>query len=234
MVDVVIPHYGPQEDLDKCISSFEHNSSINEIIVIDNNKNNIGFTAACNQGIKSVLYRTEHPYVAIVNNDTESLFAPFDGQIKLLQENPNIAITGPKILKDTNRDQIIHAGGMQAFPAGVHKTGLVSLDQCNKAEKVKWLSFVVVLMRKEAIVRTGLMDEHFFLIGSDSDYCYRFRYDGFGCMYCPDDIWTHKVGESGIPTSQESIDIQRRDMFRFYKKWISNGVFKELELEVME
>jgi GT2 family glycosyltransferase len=233
-VDVVIPHYGDDKMLEACISSFENDESLNMVHVIDNNKENRGFTAGVNEGIKQA-WGSQASFIAIVNNDTVAMSSPFYPMINLMLSDPMCAITGPKIVSEENPDRIIHAGGLQAFPNGIHKSGLVSLGQCNEVSREQWLSFVVVMIRKEALLRVGLLDEKMFLIGSDSDWCFRARYSGFNCAYVPESLWSHKGGESSGATSENSSKIQRRDMYRFWKKWIASegNIFQELSTEVV-
>lgn len=237
MVDVIIPHYGPDEDLEACIESFEDDPMVHETIVIDNNGKNKGFTAAVNQGIVVSLdntQRAEVPYVAVVNNDTTMLEGGFTPLVERMSKTPECGLSFPCTVHNENHDHIIHAGGEQTFPNGVHRSGLRSLQQWNEPCKVKWASFVVVLIRKMAIMQIGLLDEKMFLVCSDSDYCFRLRYADWECWYEPTSVWDHKVGESGAPTSEESRMIQRADTFRMYEKWIKpGGLFLQLDKEVM-
>lgn len=232
MVDVIIPHYGADEDLELCRASLKNDPNIEYVNIIDNNENNIGFTKAVNRGIRECFYNG-NPYVAVVNNDTEILEGGFAPLVKRMESTPKCGIVAPMAVVHSNPDQVQHAGGEQAFPNGVHRSGLRSLGQCNEAVKCKWLSFVVVLIRKAAILDVGLLDEKMFLIASDSDYCYRMRYAGWECWYEPESVWAHKCGESSRATSEKSAMIQRTDMFHWYKKWVkAGGLYQELANEV--
>ena len=232
-VDVVIPHYGSDDDLNACLESFTKDDNVNNIFIVDNNKDNVGFSKGVNEGFAKS-QATDADYVAVVNNDTVAIKDAFGPLVKTLKEDPYSAIVGPKIVHHENQDHIIHAGGMMCFPNGMHKSGLVSLGAWEKPSKEKWLSFVVVLINKAHLNRIGWLDEKMFLIFSDSDWCYRARYAGFHCHYCPDSVWTHKVGESGKPTSEWSVQRQKEDGFHFYKKWIAQGrAFQELDLELV-
>jgi len=238
MVDVIIPHYGPDGDLEACIKSFEGDPMVNEIFVIDNNKENKGFTAAVNEGIKMSIRADgiygEVPFVAVVNNDTTVIEGGFTPLVERMSKTPECGLVCPCTVHSENHDQIVHAGGEQMFPNGVHRSGLRSLQQWNEPCKVKWASFVVVLIRKTAMMDIGLLDEKMFLICSDSDYCVRLRYAGWECWYEPTSIWDHKIGESGAPTSGESRMIQRLDTFALYEKYVKPGsIFQQLDKEVM-
>ena len=231
-VDVVIPHYGNTTDLDLCISAVGADRCVDEVLVIDNNDKNRGFTKAVNEGIRH-FRDSENPYIAIVNNDTEIIEGGFAPLVVRMILSPTAGIVAPMAVLYDNPDQIQHAGGEQAFPNGIHRSGIRSLGQCNEPSKCKWLSFVVVLIRKDAIFDIGLLDEKMSLIGSDSDYCFRMRYSGWDCWYEPKSVWAHKCGESSGATSAESANVQRTDMFHWYRKWIKQGgLYTELANEV--
>lgn len=235
-VDVIIPHYGKDELVRKCLESFEETPLINTVQVIDNNKNNRGFTKAVNEGLRVSLEDKSSKYVAIVNNDTTFISGqqPFYSLVKRMEEDASLAIVGPTIVSADNRDAIIHAGGLQCFPNGIHKSGLISLGNYRSPSYEKWLSFVVVLMRKECIFKVGMLDEKMWLICSDSDWCYRARYAGYRCGFEPGETWDHQVGESGGPTSEWSYKVQRRDMLAFHRKWVEPaGLFVQLDREVL-
>ncbi len=231
-VDVVIPHYGDWDDLDLCIGTIGEDPCVGDVLVIDNNQDNRGFTKAVNEGIRH-LWDSASPYIAVVNNDTEIIEGGFAPLVARMVIEPNCGIVAPMSVVHDNPDQIQHAGGEQAFPNGIHRSGIRSLGQCNEPSKCKWLSFVVVLIRKDAIFDIGLLDEKMFLIGSDSDYCFRMRYSGWDCWYEPKSVWSHKCGESSGATSAESANVQRTDMFHWYRKWIKQGgLYTELANEV--
>jgi GT2 family glycosyltransferase len=228
-VDVIIPHYGPDDDLNECLETLKADPCLGHLDIRDNNKENLGFTKAVNDGIRDFLKRGTSEFVAIVNNDTTILEGGFAPLVARLISNPKAGIVAPMSVIHDSPDQIQHAGGEQAFPNGMHRSGLRSLGQCAEPASCKWLSFVVVLIRRDALVDTGLLDEKMWLIGSDSDFCYRLRYAGWECWYEPTSIFTHKCGESSGATSTASATIQKKDMFYWYRKWVKGGgMFTEL------
>lgn len=234
MIDIVIPHYGPDSLLDNCTSSIS-SGVVGRIEVVNNNFDNLGFSAGVNEGLRKL---RDSKYIAIVNNDTR-FASPLDAGafVKLhefMEKHPEVGIVSPKIVKEEHEDLIVHGGTAQCFPNGVHKTGLVSLGQLDTWTYEKWLSFAVVVIRMDALIDVGLLDENMFLIFSDSDWCYRARYAGWKCAYCPDETWTHRMGESANPTSSESYNIMRKDSLIFFKKWVdSAGLFTELDREIL-
>jgi len=66
----------------------------------------------------------------------------------------------------------------------------------NLAAEVDWVPGAFSIMRREALVRTGLFDPRFFLYCEEVDLCRRMKAEGFKVLYWPDVVVTHIGGES--------------------------------------
>ncbi|HEY1903639.1 MAG TPA: glycosyltransferase family 2 protein [Terracidiphilus sp.] len=62
---------------------------------------------------------------------------------------------------------------------------------------VDWVPGAFSIMRREALVTTGLFDPQFFLYCEEVDLCRRIKAKGFRVLYWPDVVVTHIGGESG-------------------------------------
>ena len=63
--------------------------------------------------------------------------------------------------------------------------------------EVDWVPGAFSIMRREALVKTGLFDPQFFLYSEEVDLCRRMKAMGFRVLYWPDVVVTHIGGESG-------------------------------------
>jgi hypothetical protein len=63
--------------------------------------------------------------------------------------------------------------------------------------EVDWVPGAFSIMRREALVKTGLFDPQFFLYSEEVDLCRRIKANGFHVLYWPDVVVTHLGGESG-------------------------------------
>jgi GT2 family glycosyltransferase len=63
--------------------------------------------------------------------------------------------------------------------------------------EVDWVPGAFSIMRREALVETGLFDPQFFLYSEEVDLCRRVKAKGFRILYWPDVVVTHIGGESG-------------------------------------
>ena len=117
MTDIIIINYNSSKYLRKCLESLSISGvSKKNIWIIDNNSDdktsddmtiwseysehniynmkNVGFTAACNQGISL----TKAKYVLLLNPDTEVIGAAVQVLEDYMEKNLDVAIAGAKLL----------------------------------------------------------------------------------------------------------------------------------------
>lgn len=128
----VVLHYVNFEDTVECVESFIENCQDTEIIVVDNasptpphseigsgkqlylkykenprvtvilNKENLGFSAGNNVGIKYARENFDFSFLILANNDTVIL-KPFEDTLKAVYEKQRFAVLGPMILTADGR-----------------------------------------------------------------------------------------------------------------------------------
>ena len=245
---IIVPHYGSNEHLVKLLPSLGYGDRVTdemfedttiilpvhygEIFIWNNNLHNLGFTAACNEGLR---YGMNHGFDVfwLLNNDTEIINAT--ETISSLEweftEHPETGVVGFKILSMDDPDFIHHGGTGACIPAGVHKIGRVSLSQLEKRSYEKWVTGASMAISAGCVLEIGLLDGRMFNYGSDSDFCYRARWAGFSVVYLPIPI-KHKIGQSQNP-SLEQIRVIKGDMLTFQCKWLNGKVFHELDNELL-
>lgn len=209
--DIILVLYGDRSDLDRCLESIEEHCSDHNVIIIDNNERNRGFTRACNEGIM----QGSAPYIWLLNQDAVVMEGAQQALINRLESSPKIGVAGSMQIDPDDSDLIRHGGTLQAFPAGTHKGGKLSMGHCRLPEKNTWVNFASVMFKREMVQRIGLMDENMFLLYSDSDYCYWARYMGWEVWYEPESKVKHRLGKA----SKGSAQFQQKDMRAFMDKW---------------
>jgi hypothetical protein len=89
-----------------------------------------------------------------------------------------------------------------------------------------------MFLRREAVHKTGLPDESFFMYGEDIDYSYRILKEGYKNYYYPGVKILHFKGES---TKKENIDFVvnfYKAMLIFVRKHFNDGNFKRISFAI--
>lgn len=227
---IIIPAYKKPEQLARCLAALRDNVPDSDVIVIDNNEVNRGFTKACNDGLLKAI-ATGDRYAMLLNQDCYVEFGAILKAETFMNAHPRCAIAGAKQLSDADPDVIVHGGCTQAYPAGVHLVGRVSRGDCNVSRRMPWINGALMIVSLEHMRYFGLMDESMFLVGSDSDWCYTARARGFEVWYAADVVCRHEGGESGAPTSPEVVKIMQRDMTTWFEKWGDTRLRARLVME---
>lgn len=238
-IGIIIPHYKKPEQLERCKKAIDDavmpkgyvEGCTIETIAWDNNKINIGFTKAVNKGL---LRLNDVDYCVVLNQDCYVRPDFFVEIVKFMGNNPNCFIAGVKQISDKDEDLIIHGGCTMAFPEGRHIGGRKSKKSCSKNKQMPWVNGACMIVNMSLLSHVGIMDENYFLIGSDSDWCYTARLRGKEVWYIAD---AEVVHEGGVSTRKDSKDVEVQkllDMTYFKDKWIEQGAFRELSMEVFK
>ncbi len=207
------------------------------------NKDNKGFAAANNQAIK----QASGKYLLLLNPDTFIGEDTFSKCITFMEKHADAGAMGVmmingkgKFLPESKRGlpdpetAFYRISGLSyLFPrsARFSRYYLGDLDR-NETHVVDVIAGAFMFLRREAVLKTGLPDESFFMYGEDIDYSYRIIKEGFKNYYYPEVKILHFKGES---TRKENIDFVvnfYRAMLIFVKKHFNDGNFKKLSFAI--
>jgi N-acetylglucosaminyl-diphospho-decaprenol L-rhamnosyltransferase len=230
-VSAVIVNWQSYDLVGSCIAALKAGTSHIplEIIVIDNsqdevgrallrqmsdkrvewifNLTNVGFAAACNQGIG----HARSDYVLLINPDAVVHERTVDDMAQLIDLHPELAAVGAQLL---NPDGTLQPSAYRLYPgllrAFLDLTGLryawlfIRRSRRNAAERetvtlmqTAWLKGACMMIRREAFDAIGPLDESFFLFAEDVDWCYRAHRAGWQIALATDCFATH-VGERSM------------------------------------
>jgi len=249
---IIIVNYNVKDLLIKCLESiFNFQKDLKfEVIVIDNhsddqstkmikecfpniklfeNKRNLGFSTACNQGIKESRGR----YILLLNPDTEFTTGGINEMIKFMDSNHHVGICGPKMVDPQGKIQF----SARSFPSYLtaisssqsilnklfpgnplsRKYLLKDHNHCRERE-VGWVSGSCLLARREVFEKIGLLDEQFFMYVEDVDFCYRAKQAGFSVYYFPNSVVIHHIGRSTERRKLKMLVEHHRSMYYYYRK----------------
>lgn len=221
-VAIIILNWNGKEDTIECLESLKQITYPNyEILLVDNgstdgsvecfrerypgmeiieNEKNLGFAEGNNVGIRRAM-ELGADYVLLLNNDTV-VDPEFLGElVKVAGGDEKIGIVGPKIYYyDYNgqKDVIWFAGGSINLTTG--KTSHYNMKKkddrtTNKIKKVDYITGCAILIKRDVIIKIGLLDSDYFLYFEEADLCTRAN-KTYDCVFVPDaKIW-HKISSS--------------------------------------
>ena len=246
-VFIIIVNFNGWPDTLECLASLEKIDYQNfEVILIDNgskgnfqfptlptgrqvsnfqlkinfiqNKENLGFAAGNNQGIKIALEQNAD-YVLFLNNDTAVEPDFLKKLVEMAEKDKKTGIAGPMIYYYDDRQlaigdrRIQFAGGKINWlkTKGKHQIDyrLPTTDyrlQPKKPGGGRWtvdggyqtdyITGCCLLIKREVIEKIGLLSEDYFLYYEDADWCLRAKKAGFECVLAREAKIYHKQSAS--------------------------------------
>jgi GT2 family glycosyltransferase len=155
-------------------------------------KENLGFAGGNNEGLKY----TNAKYIMLLNPDTVVTPGWLEQLVEAVEAGPQVGIAGAKLLV-YGTDIIDSAGdGCTTTGKGYKRgEGEASASFC-KREYVFGACGGAMLVKRELIAAIGFLDEDFFLIHEDTDFCFRAQLAGWKCIFVPEAVVYHRVRTS--------------------------------------
>jgi GT2 family glycosyltransferase len=195
------------------------------------NEERLGFSANHNQ----VLRVADSRYVCILNDDTVIHDGALDILTQYMDEHPQAAIAGPRLL---NTDGSIQNSAFRKLGVGyfvlkcfflprrlarlkgpwVHP-GQGGTQPC----QVAWLLGACLVVRREYLSQIGLLDSSLSPIANseDIDWCVRCADQGFAVSYVPQATVTHLGGMSLWRAPRSGVDTARVELMRTLLAYIA-------------
>ena len=198
------------------------------------NKENVGFAKANNQAIRI----SKGKYVLLLNPDTVVEEDTFEKVIEFMDSHPDGGGLGVKMIDGKGNFLPESKRGLPTPSVAFYKIFGISklfphsrtfskyhLGYLNKEEihEVEVLSGAFMLLRKEALDKSGLLDESFFMYGEDIDLSYRLILSGYKNYYFPKTTIIHYKGESTKKGSINYVRMFYNAMAIFARKHFSKG-----------
>ena len=198
-------------------------------VTIIENHHNVGFSKANNQAIRMATGK----YVLLLNPDTVVQEDTFQKCINFMNSHPNAGSMTVKMidgkgnyLPESKRGfpspwvSFYKIFGLSALFPRSRKFAQYYLGHLDKnaTNKVDILPGAFMFIRHEALDKTGLLDENFFMYGEDIDLSYRLTQNGYSNYYYPDCQIIHYKGESTKKGSLNYVIVFYKAMILFTKK----------------
>jgi hypothetical protein len=267
---VIIPSYNTRRLLSDCISSiYEHTRGITyEIICVDDNSHdgsadmvarafpevilirnqvNQGYVSNTNLGMRMSRAR----YACHLNSDTLLVSNAFASLVHYMDENPQAAACGPKLLNPDGSVQhcIRHFSGpgtmaMQAlnwhklFPNGrLTDRFYATRFDYSKAQPVDSIGTSAYVVRRSTWENAGMLDERFRLFVSDLAYNFMLKQKGYLVYYTPCAEVVHFGSQSVNQNPEKSLRelhealIQFNDAYDYFGKSRASKLLVRLSVQ---
>jgi GT2 family glycosyltransferase len=209
---VVILNWNHPQDTLACLESVRHSHYKNlGIVVVDNgssddsvaliqkafsdvllleNGTNLGYAGGNNVGIYHALNQGAE-FVVLLNDDVLVEEETFDRLVASAKE-PAVAAVGCKVRLFGDAKRLWAAG--ECFPRGQEYPA--DDGRFDTPGEIRYAVGCCILIRRSALLDVGLLDEDFFCVHEEQEWCYRARKAGYAIVYAPDAVVQHKVSAS--------------------------------------
>lgn len=241
LASIIIPVYNQKEYTIQCLDALRKHTpeDLYEIIVVDNcstdgthdylmgiegsvkvvtNRENQGFTVACNQGAREASGK----FLVFLNNDTMPLKGWLTALLDTFKLGDDIAAVGSKLIYPDMKLQ--EAGGIIFNDGNGWNFGRGDIPdngRYNRLIEVDYCSGASLAVRKELFEQAGGFDEIYApAYYEDTDLCFSLREAGYRVLYQPESEIIHFEGKTaGVSTNSgfKRYQVINRDKFR--KKW---------------
>jgi len=251
-ISTIIVNYNAGELLRACVDSLLNCPLKIEIIVVDNasadnsldalaglpnvkivqNTANLGFAAACNQGVG----HSSAPILLFLNPDCTFKPGALINLFEIMSKGQQVGMVGGFLV---NLDDTEQPGGRRAIPTPwrsfVRAFGLsrfadrwpglfydFHLHREPLPEtpiEVEAISGACMMVRRDVMQDVGQWDEGYFLHCEDLDWCMRFRQKGWKILFVPNAKITHALGICGKDRKLFVEWHKHKGMIRFYRKF---------------
>lgn len=168
---------------------------------------NAGFAAGNNIALRPALLRTRPPeYFWLLNPDTTVAADALESLVRFLEENKRVGIAGSRIYDPGTPGPIAfrfpsligeleNGLSLGVFSRLVQRWSTVQ-HVSDRPKRVDWVAGASMLVRREALLSAGPMDEQYFLYFEETDFCLQALRAGWTCWYVPSSHVTHFAGAS--------------------------------------
>lgn len=219
--------------VDSC-SSDETIAIVNDYVNIDSKitlfkqKDNVGFAAGSNIGIKQAIL-DGFEYIMLVNNDVE-FNSDFLSLIMNEIKSNQYQILAPKMNYFSPKNKIWAAGGgfkpRNAWAAYHIGENEIDVGQYDVDGYCDFIPMCCVVIKKDVLDKVGWLDENYFIYSEDADWFYRANNLGYKIRYFHKAILYHKVSSlTGGTSSRSGASYGTRNRVYFISKHFS-GVQK--------
>lgn len=247
-LDIVIVSYNTREDLTACLVSLfaQPPAGLRDVFVVDNASTdgspgevrsrwpavrlialdrNVGFAAGNNIAIR----QSTAALILLLNSDTVVPAGAIDTLVARLEATHAVA-AGPRLVDVHGRPEISFGPMLSPWAEATQRRRLRLAERdddasrqrvaalVSKEQHVDWVSGACLLVRRQAAVDVGLLDERYFMYEEDVDFCAALRARGGAVLFTPEAEVVHARGRSTAKAGTARHAMYDRSHLAFYEK----------------
>lgn len=167
------------------------------------NQTNLGFAEGNNKALEYSI-KKGYKYSLLLNSDTEVDEEIVEPILNHLDKNDHVGAVQPAIYWMHKREKLWN--GPSYFNPYLGITYSENRSKPNKESKIArpdWLTGCAMMIRNDALKKSGLFTKKFFLYYEDVDLSFRVRQAGYELHYLPSVKVYHEAGVSGKQVSKD-------------------------------
>jgi GT2 family glycosyltransferase len=194
-----------------------------DIFILENGLN-LGYAEGNN---RAITYAMEQgfDYILLLNNDAIVDPQVINSFISASQANPKAGVFGAKIYYLSEPRKIWFAGGKILSNFITFHEGGGEIDDGLSWEDIRPIDYAcgcTLFFKSDVVKKIGALENNFFLLWEEVDFCYRARRAGFECLFVPKAIAWHKISASFKAGNAECL--QSYFMVRNRLLWIERNI----------
>jgi len=213
-----------------------------EVHLLPSSKN-LGVAGGRNFGLEVILHRSDADYVLILDNDVAVEPRLLHKLVQAAEARANLGIVGPIIYYHSNPRRIWSAGARIVFREVTAKSRgrnrLLNEERAEGVERVDCITGCCMLVKRQVFDAIGHFNQQYFMVGNETDFCYRAAKRGFASAVVTHAKLWHKVSAStGWGYNPARAYFTGRSTMLFLKEhgrpwhWITTLTFSALSLPV--
>jgi hypothetical protein len=187
---IVVTYQTPVDLLRRCLVSLKQNG-IDDLRIVANDADNIGFAAAVNRGAGGLT----NDFLLFLNPDAELLPNSLHLPLRYLSDHPRVGILGPLLF---NREYTCEKNcfGEPVNPWSLFSRHLARRRLPAVPQAVGWVSGGSMFVRRSVFLELSGFDPQFFMYWEDIDLCRRAQANGWQVHLLPAWKVLHQRGRS--------------------------------------
>jgi len=176
---------------------------------------NLGFAGGNNIGIRYGFAKGDCDYFWLLNNDTVIDKNTLTEMVKLAESNEKIGMVGAKLL-------------FYESPRIIQSLGVKNNSKISWNKNIEINYFILgasLLVKNNLLKKIGLLDEKYFMMAEEEDWCIRALLAGYKLFSCGrSKIW-HKGSTIGPTRSIEKIFLGRKSIRCLWENFLISGYY---------